>query len=44
MSYEPKTKINDASVTEFISNVAHEGKQKDAWAILEMMQRITVED
>lgn len=36
---EPKTKINDASVEEFIANVADENARKDCEIISEMMRK-----
>jgi hypothetical protein len=39
-----KTRKNDASVTDFLNDVADEQKRKDSFAILEMMQEITGEE
>ena len=38
---ELKTKVNDASVAEFLDRVADEVKRKDSQAILEMMRQAT---
>ncbi|HEX6123892.1 MAG TPA: DUF1801 domain-containing protein [Pyrinomonadaceae bacterium] len=38
---EIKTKVNDASVEEFLNGVDNEQKRADAFRILEMMKRIT---
>ena len=40
---EVKTKVNDASVTDFINSVADEQKQKDAFTLLKIMKQITKE-
>jgi len=40
---EPKTKLNDASVTDFLNSVEHEQKRKDSFEILEMLQEVTGE-
>lgn len=41
---ELKTQVNDASVTEFLNNVADEQKRKDCFEILKMMKQITREE
>ena len=41
---ELKTKVNDASVTDFLSSVADEQKQKDSFEILKIMKQITKEE
>ena len=41
---ELKTKLNDASVTEFLNSVADEKKRKDCFEILEMMKQVTREE
>ena len=41
---EPKTKVNDASVTEFLNSVADQQKRNDCFEILKMMQQITKEE
>ena len=41
---EPKTKVNDASVTEFLDSVADEQKRNDCFEILTMMKQITKEE
>ncbi len=40
---EPKTKKNNASVTEFLNSVADEQKRKDSFALVQMMEEITGE-
>jgi hypothetical protein len=41
---EVKTKVNDASVTEFLDDVADEQKRNDCLEILEMMRQVTREE
>ena len=41
---EPKTKVNDASVTEFLNTVADEQKRNDCFEILKMMKQVTKEE
>jgi hypothetical protein len=41
---ELKTKVNDASVADFLSSVADEQKQKDSFEILKIMKQITKEE
>lgn len=41
---EPKTQVNDASVTEFLNNVADEHKRNDCFEILKMMTQVTKEE
>jgi nucleoid DNA-binding protein len=41
---ELKTRVNDASVTEFINTVTDEQKRKDCFEILKMMKQITKEE
>src|SRR5688572_17365050 len=41
---EVKTKVNDASVTEFLNSVADEQKRNDCFEILKMMKQITKEE
>jgi len=41
---EPKTKVNDVSVTEFLNSVADEQKRNDCFEILKMMQQITKDE
>ena len=36
-----KTKLNDASVEDFIDSIAEEGKRRDARTVLELMQQVT---
>lgn len=38
---ELKTKVNEASVEDFLSNIPDEKKRKDAFEVLELMQNIT---
>lgn len=38
---EPKTKVNDASVEEFLNSVADEQRRADSFAVLDLMKRIT---
>jgi Domain of unknown function (DU1801) len=42
--YEPKTKLNDASVEDFLNSVEDEQKRADAFAISEMMHKATKAD
>jgi len=41
---ELKTRVNDASVVDFLSSVADEQKQKDSFEILKIMKKITGEE
>jgi hypothetical protein len=41
---ELKTRVNDASVTKFLENVADERKRNDCFEILEMMKQVTKEE
>lgn len=41
---ENKTKPTDASVLEFLQNVADERKRQDAFAVLELMREVTGEE
>lgn len=41
---ELKTKVNDASVADFLGSVADEQKRKDSFEILKIMQQITKEE
>lgn len=41
---ELKTKVNDASVLEFLGNVPDEKKRQDSLAVLEMMREVTGEE
>ena len=41
---ENKTKINDASVIDFLSSVDNEKRKADAFVILEMMKKLTKEE
>ena len=43
-STEVKTKVNDASVTDFLNTVADEQKRKDSFEILKIMKQITKEE
>ncbi len=38
---EPKTKVTDASVEEFINSVANERRRKDGFELLTIFQRVT---
>ena len=38
---ENKTRETDASVEEFLTGVAHRGRQEDSYALLHLMQRAT---
>jgi nucleoid DNA-binding protein len=38
---ELKTKVNEASVEEFLSDIPDEKKRKDAFEVLELMQSVT---
>ena len=40
---EVKTKVNDASVTDFLNSVEDEQKQEDAFTLLKIMKQITKE-
>ena len=41
---ELKTKVNDASVTDFLNSVEDEQKRKDSFEILKIMKQITKEE
>lgn len=41
---ELKTKLNDASVKEFLESIEHDGKREDAYAVLELMKEVTGEE
>jgi hypothetical protein len=41
---EVKTKVNDASVADFLSSVVDEQKRKDSFEILKIMKQITKEE
>ena len=43
-STDVKTKVNDASVTNFLDNVTDEQKRKDSFEILKVMKQITKEE
>ena len=40
---ELKTKVNDASVEDFLKGVTHEKRREDSFKVLELMQRVTEE-
>ncbi len=40
---ELKTKVNDASVTDFLNSIEDEQKRKDSFEILKIMQRVSKE-
>lgn len=42
--YELKTKLNDASVIDFLNKVEHEQKKKDAFVLLDLFTEITKEE
>jgi hypothetical protein len=42
--YELKTKINDASVDNFLKTIPDEKKREDSFAILDMMKEVTGEE
>lgn len=41
--YEPKTKVNDENVEEFIQKVEHEVRREDGFVLLELFKEITGE-
>ena len=41
--YEPKTKKNNASVTDFLNGVADEQRRNDCFAVAKLMQQVTKE-
>lgn len=41
---EPKTKVNNASVTDFLNTIEDESKRKDCFEILKLMKQITKEE
>jgi hypothetical protein len=41
---ELKTKVNDASVEDFINSIKDEEKRKDAFALLELMKKVTKDE
>jgi len=43
-SAEVKTKVNNASVTDFLNNVADEQKRIDCFEIMKIMQHVTKEE
>ena len=44
MAYEAKTKLNDASVKQFLNSVENEQRRNDAFEICDMMGAITNEE
>lgn len=40
---ELKTKVNDASVEDFINSVPHDGKRKDSFTLLDIFKKATSE-
>jgi len=44
MAYEPKTKLNDASVNKFLESVGNKQRRKDAFEICDMMAALTKEE
>lgn len=41
---ELKTKLNDASVTDFLNGIKDEGKRADSFEILKMMQQVSKQE
>ena len=41
---ELKTKLNDASVTDFLNGIKDEGKRADSFEILKMMRQVTKQE
>jgi hypothetical protein len=41
---EVKTKVNEASVTEFLNSVEDEQKRKDSFEVLKLMKQVSKED
>ncbi len=41
MAYELKTKVNDASVSEFLDKVHNDQKHEDSYRILDIMREVT---
>ena len=41
---EPKTKLNDASVDEFLNNIEDAKKRQDSYAIVDLMQEVLGEE
>ena len=41
---EPKTKLNDASVPDFLNSIDNEQKRKDSFEILNIMKQLTKEE
>jgi hypothetical protein len=41
---ELKTKLNDASVTDFLNSIKDEGKRTDSFEIVKMMQQVTKQE
>ncbi|MEM7134901.1 MAG: DUF1801 domain-containing protein [Chloroflexota bacterium] len=41
---EPKTKLNDASVEDFLNAIEHDRKREDAFKTLELMKEVTGEE
>ena len=41
---ELKTKLNDASVTDFLNSIKDEGKRADSFEILKMMKQVTKQE
>lgn len=44
MSKEPKTKLNQASVTKFLNSIDDAKRREDSFAVLEIMQAITKQE
>ena len=41
--YEPKTKVSDANVTDFLNGVADEQRRNDCFEVLKLMKQVTKE-
>jgi len=41
MTYETKTRVTQADVTQFIEAVPHPVRKSDAWILVEMMRRVS---
>ncbi len=44
MAYEPKTKLNDASVKEFLASIEDQQRRSDAFEICDIMAAITKQE
>jgi hypothetical protein len=41
MAYELKTKVNDASVSEFLDKVEKDQRREDSYRVLDLMREVT---